>query len=57
MSIRDARTLHAVLEMPFEGYSRQETAAIAPDFGRIVALIAVLGTMVVSGILLGRERS
>lgn len=56
MPVRDLPALERVQAQPFAGYAVRPRWALSPDPDRVVACVALLGTMIVSGILLGRPR-
>lgn len=57
MHVRDLSALERVQAQPFDGYSVRPRWALSPEPDRVVACVALLGTMIVSGILLGRPRT
>ncbi|GAA2752692.1 hypothetical protein [Amnibacterium kyonggiense] len=57
MPVRDLSTLERVQAQPFAGYAVRPRWTLSPDPDRVLACVALLGTMIVSGILLGRPRS
>jgi hypothetical protein len=56
MTVRDLRTVQRVEALPFSGYARRRGLPYAPDVDRVVACVALLAAMVVSGIALGSPR-
>jgi len=56
MPVRDLPTLERVQAQPFAGYAIRPRWAFAPDVDRVVACVALLVTMVISGIVLGSPR-
>lgn len=53
MDVRDQRLLQEVAARPFGGYARHDGAIVNATADRVLALVALLGAMLVSGVLLG----
>lgn len=56
MHVRDLPAVERAQAEPFTGYAVHPRWALAPDRGRVAACVLLLGTMVLSGILLGTPR-
>jgi hypothetical protein len=57
MPVRDAAALEAAELLPFAGYARRRPRPVlSPDTDRVAACVALLATMVISGIALGTPR-
>lgn len=53
MEVRDQHLLREVTARPFGGYARHDGVVLHPAADRLLACVALLATMVLSGILLG----